>query len=353
MVVSVIATLPTLCPNLQDVSLLSLPIDPMITAAVSGMLLTSSWNTLRCLEVDSPLTEEAREVVFKLPNLRELSVYIERDTSLSPVVLPNLTDLTIRYDRDHGWLQGFRGATLGKLTAVAFHSESELIDDFLEAFEGVALTTSIPATLSTFVFETSRQWRPNYRSLFSFTQLKEITVRFPCRGGCSSTINDNIITDMARAMPRLEILRLGHPCQTPTGVTTEGLIALAYYCPRLTKLCIHLQVASLDPPVDLEDTPGGEPLLVREDCALTELWVWEIPLPEESVAMVALTLLRIFPHIEDIKSIHHDEGWDKVINLIRRSQHLVDHSSKKFLHAPLRSKFDEISPGAALRAAAR
>jgi len=72
-----LATLQTMCPNLEDVSLQSLPSDPMTTAAVSGMLLASSRNALRSLHVDSPLAEGTLEVICKLPNLRALTVVLE------------------------------------------------------------------------------------------------------------------------------------------------------------------------------------------------------------------------------------------------------------------------------------
>lgn len=48
--------------------------------------------------------------------------------------------MNIEYDRDHGWLQGFRGATLGKLVTVGFYCGSRSTGDFLETFEDVALT---------------------------------------------------------------------------------------------------------------------------------------------------------------------------------------------------------------------
>ena len=321
LVASTIAAFPMLCPNLQRISFWSLPRDPMIVAAVSGMFLAGNWNTLRYLNMNSPLTKEDYQVIFKLPNLCELLLDIEGDTSLPSVVLPNLTDLTIRYDHDHGWLQGFRGATLGKLDSISFSSESESVGDFFEAFKQVALTTSIPETLSTLKFYTFRPWNPSYRSLLPFTQLKELMVDFFCEGGCSSTINDDVITDIARAMPRLEALLFGYPCQTPTGITAKGLTALAYYCPRLSTLRVHFQVSSLDPQGIPGDTPGGGPT-IPADCALTELDVGEIPLPIESVSVVALALLRIFPRIDDIDSC--DGEWEKVMDAIRRSKQLVD-----------------------------
>lgn len=64
-----------------------------------------------------------------------MSVVIERDTSLPPVVLPNLTDRTIAYDRDSDCLRVFRGAMFGPLEAVTFESESKKLGDFLGTFE--------------------------------------------------------------------------------------------------------------------------------------------------------------------------------------------------------------------------
>ena len=46
----------------------------MITVAVSELLLAVNRDTLRHFRVDSPLTEEAREVIHKLPNLCGLTV---------------------------------------------------------------------------------------------------------------------------------------------------------------------------------------------------------------------------------------------------------------------------------------
>ena len=339
MVASMITTFPTLCPSLQSLTLCYLPRDPMITAGVSKMLLSSNRNTLQRLTVDSPLTVGAYEAIFNFPNLRQLWVVIEGDISLPSAVLPNLTGMTIKCHHDHNCLQLFRGATFGKLASVTFYSESESIGDFLEEFESLALTVSISDTLSSFTFYTSRSWRPNYRSLLSFTHLERLVINSSCQGGCSSTVDDDIVTDMARAMPRLVTLQLGKPCQTPAGVTAKGLAALAHYCPHLSTLCIHFQVASLDLPAIPGDAYDGGPTVPLEDCALTDLYVGEIPLPEESVLTVTLTLLHIFPRILYIG--HIGEGWRKVADAISRSKQLVHRSSKELSLAPPWSKFDD------------
>ena len=138
-----IKTIPALCPDLQVIGLCPLSRDPIVTTAISGMLLVTNRNTLRELHVASPLTEEASEVVYKLPNLYSLSVVIERETRLPSASLPNLVDLTIRCDDEDNWLQLFRGATFGKLESVTFYPQSEEIGDFLGAFKGAALSSSV------------------------------------------------------------------------------------------------------------------------------------------------------------------------------------------------------------------
>ena len=319
MVIPVIATLQTLCPNLQDIGLYPLPRDPMISTAVSRMVLATNRNTLRYFCVDSPLTEEAREVIHKLPNLYALSVIIEKNTSLPSAVLPNLTNLVIKYDHDGDWLGMFRGATLERLESVAIHSGSKQIGDFLEAFERVALAASAKNTLSKFCLFTQCAWNPNYSSLLPFTQLTVLAIGNSCVHGCSSTINDDIVTDMARAMPNLILLHLGEPpCQTPTGVTAKGLAALAYYCIHLFSLRIHFQVTSLGPLTIPRAASDGEPTIPRGDCRLTNLQVGQIPMPEGSALVVAPALLRIFPHIISIR--YSDEGWSKVVDAIYDSK---------------------------------
>ena len=323
-VASVITTFPTLSPDLQRIELASLPRDPKITAAVSEMLLAINRKALRYVHVDSPVTKEAREVMHNLPDLRGLSVVIEEDSSLPRVVLPNLTGLTVKYLRDNDWLEVFRGATFGKLESVTFYSTSGCVGDFLKAFKEVAITTSILATLSTLKSYTQYPWIPNYRALLPFTQLRELEIDFPCGRSCSSTINDDIIIDMARAMPKLEILRLdGLPCESiRNGVTSDGLTALAHHCLHLSILRIHFQVASLYPPTIFGDSSGNRLTPPREVCALTDLEVGSIPVPEGSTLMVALALLRIFPHIYFID--HYGTGWEEVMYAIDRSKRLVD-----------------------------
>jgi len=331
MVASAIISLPTLCPNLQVINLDMLPLDsPTITAAVSGMLLATDRDTLQEFHVDSTLTEEASKVLYKLPDLRSLSVAIEEENPSPSASLPNLTELKITsYNEDAGWSRFFCGATFGKLESVTFYLQSEETGDFLEVFKRAALSSSIQNTLSRFYLFANFTWNPNYSSLLPFTQMVNLEIEFYCDDECSR-VDDDIVISLSREMPKLKSLKLGdEPCREFTaGVTAKGLVALARNCPNLSLLRIHFQLASLSiPPASPRMTLGAESTASWVDCALTGLDVGEIRLPKESVLMVALTLLRIFPQISEI--YHNDEGWWKVENAIYYSRQIVNCSGKQ------------------------
>ena len=104
---------------------------------------------LRWFPVDRFSFTEASEVRYKLSNLRSLSVFIERETSLPSASLPNLTRLPFTCDNEDDWLRPFHGATLRKLKTVTFIRQSEQIGGFLGAFNRAALS-SVQNTLSEF-----------------------------------------------------------------------------------------------------------------------------------------------------------------------------------------------------------
>ena len=314
-VASVITNLPTPCPDLQDINLPLLPSDPIITTAVSSMFSVINQNTLRGFCVDSPLTEETSEAVYKSQNLRNLSVVIEDGTSIPSVSLPNLIRLHIKCEDGGNVLQLLRRGTFGKLESIDFNIESTPIDDFLEAFKGAALSSSIQNTLSTVRLITDSPWNPRYSVFLPFTRLVVLEIQSPCDENCPA-VNDDIIIDLSRAMPKLESLKLGDwPCEQFTGgVTVKGLVALARNCPNLRCLCVHFQVASLiDPPTSLETANNPRYPASWTDCALTRLEVGAMLLPEGSAPLVALTLVRIFPRIE---CLDFEEGWFEVEDMI-------------------------------------
>ena len=331
-VATVISRFSTLCLNLERVTILDLPRDPIVTEAVSEILLACNRDTLQVFCVDTPLTEEAREVVYQLPRLSCLWTVIQRSASLPAVALPNLTEIAIEYDGGHNWLQGFRGAKFEKLESIAFHTESDHIGDFLGAFERITPTIPAMSTLSQFKFITSRSWNPNYYSLLSFNQLKTVIIDFSCDDGCSSRVDDDTIVGLARAMPKLEVLQLGRaPCRALTGVTVNGLIVLAHRCPRLSELRIHFLAFTLVEAATsaARPSPSAEPVVRREDCVLACLEVGGTPIPVQSRLAIAMLLLQIFPHLLDIGYTNRE--WKTVRETIkdfRRIGGFVQRSSK-------------------------
>lgn len=320
-IAGMITRLPTLCPKLESIALRNLPRDPFITGAVSEMLLACNRGSLRDFFVDSSLTKEAREVVCQLPKLSELYAIIKGHTPLPLAALPNLTAIEIEYDGNLDWLEGFRGATFGKLEEVFFHTESEQIGDFLGKFGSVALTTSAPNTLVVFGFYTTQCWNPTYLSLLPFRRLEQLEIESSCAGGCASNANDDVVIALAQAMPKLEILKLGgRPCRKSTGATINGLVALASLCPHLLELRAHIQPDTL---IDAAATvvtrpPDGERVVQRKDCALMILDIGAPHVASESAPAIASTLLKIFPHIFQIK--YTSWGWFRVEKAIKRAR---------------------------------
>ena len=345
MIASAITALPTLCPNLQKISLQSLPRDPVITTAISRMTLVGDWGALRSFWVDSPLAEEASEVIYQLPSLRKLRMVIEEDTSLPSLVLPNLTSLYLECDRDDGWSRMLREATLGKLESITFYSRSKQVGDPLKVFTRVAQAASAQNTLSRIRIYTSYTWNPNYSSLLPYTQMTWLTIMFSCNVRCSSTVDDEVIMNLAQAMPKLKILQLGDPpcSKIPIGITVKGLMVLAHHCPDLATLRIHFKVASLSaPPAIAEATSEVGSTILRRDCSLTLLDAGAIPMQKVSVLVVALTLARIFPLIKTIQS--SDANWVKVVRAITTSREIIDYSGEDCYLTPPRSNFGVIPP---------
>ena len=146
----------------------------------------------------------------------------------------NVIEIDVGYGHDHGWLQMFRTARFGELSSIRFFGIDSL-RCFLGAFDSVTQTTSITATLSRLLFFTPHGWEPNYLSLLPFTQLKQLVIEFSCMDDCTSKVDDDIITDLARALPELEIVRFEKfPCGKPTGITAYGSAVLVRYYPRLS-----------------------------------------------------------------------------------------------------------------------
>ena len=248
MVALTISRFSILRSHIKDISLEPLPRSPTIIEAVPGMLLAWNRDTLQWFLVDSPSTEDACVIFYKLPKLRRLLATMQGPRLLLLVGLPDLEASYVRWDSECGWLQGFRRATIGKLNTINFRPTfgSAQTGDFLEGFQSVVFATSAQTSLSGFSFCASQPWTPNYSSLLAFKQMMKLEIEFSCHSSCSSTGDDDIDINLAPAALNLEILQLSNqPCQTIRGVAFKGLIVLALRCPRLSRLYVHFQANRL------------------------------------------------------------------------------------------------------------
>ena len=174
------------------------------------------------------MTEDACGIPYKLPKL--CGLLATTPTLLLLVELPDLGPIHVQWDSEYDWLQGLRGTAIGKLKTIDSRPtfRSTQTGDFLEGFQSVGLTTSAQTSLSESSFVTSQPWVPNYSSSLAFKQMAKLEIEFSCYSGCSLMVNDDIIINLAQAMPKLEILQLGNqPRQTIRGVAFRELIVLA------------------------------------------------------------------------------------------------------------------------------
>jgi len=169
--------------------------------------------------------------------------------------------------------------------------------------------------------------------------MTSLEIEFSCYINCSSNVDDDIVIDLAQAMPKLEILQLGrHPCRAVRGVTFKGLIALALHCPQLSKLRVHFQANRLAEATSITEppsTPDPTAVIPQTNCALTDLQVGETPISESSVLAVGLTLLQIFPKILNIEYI--SPQWGSVAEMVKLSKRIgghIHHASKSHLPLP-------------------
>ena len=155
---------------------------------------------------------------------------------------------------------------------------------------------STQTSLSEFTFYTSQSWAPNYSSLLAFKRMTKLEIQFSCFTDCSSTVDYDVIIDLAQAMPELEILQLDkQPHQAVRGVIFKGLIALTLRYPLgLSKLHVYFQAnRSAEAISTTEPSSPSKPAVVtpQMNCALTDLQVGETPISESSALVVGLILL--------------------------------------------------------------
>ena len=284
-------------------------------------LLDKSSETIRSVALDGGLSTAFIDRLFQLRNLRSLEIELPSIPISSPeVVLPSLKKLAIRYRDDVPWFH-----ILKKIPNPALRDlEATFLDDSLTHIQ--TLTSSlIHANKKQTLTRLQCSWEKltpltveRLRSVFPLERLTTLNLLPRCiEGRCGVQLEDSIICELAKALPRLKSLKLGGvPCKVFTpNVTIESLAALSTNCVDLDFLQLHFDANKLVSSGSYTDYQSR-----TFTSRLRTLSVGSQPLPSDNknIILIAFALIRIFPHVEELS--HAEGAWKQVklgIGLLR------------------------------------
>jgi len=257
-----------------------------------------------------PLTDAAINHLIRLPHLHTWRVGDpppNYSASSLPSAFPPLTKFLLEKSAARGWISLF-----------------ERIENHVSTTQGVTPLSEVKRSLKFLEIET--HFSPILDASFAsriqiFHNLVSLTVDARCpkehgAGQCIVKLSDDDITELAMALPQLEYLLLGDPCENTCATTAACLLPISVYCLKLKQLEIHFNTANIAD--DLEGAlkgPRFQALRALPRCTLECLDVWRIPLTLDGPGFETVLngLLDIFP------SLKYCEGlWDAWEELNKR-----------------------------------
>ena len=256
---------------------------------------------------ETPLSDEAVNHLIQLPNLR--IIYIgspppNYSTSSLPLVFSPLADLTLGKDAVHGWLSLFerlenRVPTTQDVTPL-FKLKESLKSLSVEHPPGLTIDHSFTSSIQI------------YRNLV------DLNAMVCCREGpgsqCTFKSDNDNITELAMALPRLKSLVFGYPCSGNTCATTVAcLLPISVHCLRLEKLSIHFNTTNVvDGFKNLSEDPRFQVLRSLPRCILWCLQIHRIPLnfDEPGSETVINGIADLFPSLRLIEGFERIWKWE-------------------------------------------
>jgi len=311
-IASAISTLPT--SALQSLSVFSLAFWSSMTPWGDFAISLSSV-VLRCgpslKEFTStiPLSDAAVNHLIRLPHLR--TCHIEGpppsySASHLPLIFPPLTEFVVRADAARGWLS------------------------LLELLGGcVAPLSKVKESLRSLRLPSPTIDAPFASLIQTFRNLANLNIDRSCypRGGegqCIFKLNNDHVTELAVALPRLELLVLGRPCFDNTCTTTVAcLLSISVYCVKLRSLEIHFNTANIvDDLKGISNDLRFQELRSRPRCKLSRLDVYRIPLAlnEPGFETVVNGMIDIFPSLGYCAEVVRGSGWRELSERLRKVQ---------------------------------
>ena len=222
----------------------------------------------------TPLSDAAISHLIHLPHLHTWHTKHpppNYSASSLPLVFPPLTEFIVGDGAAPGWLSLFKrlgdcvSSTQGTapLSRVRESLESLDIGNFPDPIIDVPFASIIR----------------------TFRNLAHLNVMIGCHrevhnGPCVFKLNNDNVSELAMALPRLDSLLLGYPCDKNTCATTVAcLLPISVHCAGLQSLEIHFNTTNIvDDLKNISEDPRFQELRSLGKCALSCLEVHEIPL---------------------------------------------------------------------------
>ena len=274
-------------------------------------LLDEASGTLRSVSWRREIPTTIFDRLLRLSNLRYLDVEPPRAPISPPeVVFPSLEQLVIRTGEVSSWLNIFEKIPNPALQDLIIHFMEDSPPDYLQVLGYSLKAANKEQSLTRFqcswedaITITEVELHP----LLSFERLTTLVLR-SCSQECTVQLDDPFVCRLAKALPRLETLRLGDaPPNAVTNVTVESLVALSTNCVDLDFLRIHFDATAIPSRSTYENSQ-----MRKSSCKLRTLSVGSQPPPsgDDDILQFAFAIAHIFPHVEDIWGC--EEGWRKV-----------------------------------------
>jgi len=229
-------------------------------------------------------------------------------TSPLPLVFQPLTEFTLLEGAIHGWFPLLK--RLERCVSAPLHRVKESLRSLR--------TPHSPDTIIGASFSSTVQM---------FRNLARLNVG-PCccspsgNGQCAFKLNDDDVTELVKALPRLEYITLGRPCPENTCATTVAcLLSISVRCVKLKSLAIHFNTTKIiDDLRNITEGPRLQELRSLPRCTLSRLDTFQIPLSldEPGLETGADGVINIFPSVKYCTG--YDETWRELnrrLNVMR------------------------------------
>ena len=326
---SILTRLPTLAPDINEIVVQQQHHGPSVEEASSQLLMQCNPNRLRTYNVDAPLSAPALSHAIQLPLLEALC-FVEPfhfPDPLSDVVFPSLQALNVEFTRDLAWLKILPKCPVLFMIQIIYLGPD--VAQFMETFLSTITGCGMHERLQELTFCGRGEIKVTPQLIACNFSLKNLTVFELYSTGSTSCqtldLTDADINLLTNAMPHLQVLVIGEePCRVPSKITFNSLYTISSRCTGLRTLQIHFNPDLFITKVNADFKSGNDDFEIPSSdlCSVTEIKAGNIALPGQSNVsyIMALGLLRVFPHLEGVK--YNDVAWKEINKMVSIHQHV-------------------------------